>query len=127
MLPTIIIYPIFCKRRSKVPLIEYICLRVYAAWIRSTEDDEADSRLGCVFYAITRIITCYKFVLINCIMLASRESNGNSSTIYGNDNEFRKTKISCKTSIFLARNHSMRRTVLNFHASSKFSRLLLSF
>lgn len=30
-------------------MIEYICLRVYAAWIRSTEDDEADSRLGCVF------------------------------------------------------------------------------
>lgn len=33
----------------KVSMIEYICLRVYAAWIRSTEDDEADSRLGCVF------------------------------------------------------------------------------
>lgn len=43
----------------EIPIIECICLRVYAAWmIRSTEDDEADSRLGCVF-VYTRIITCY--------------------------------------------------------------------
>jgi len=29
---------------------ENIYLRVYAAWIRPTEDDEANSWLGCVLY-----------------------------------------------------------------------------
>lgn len=41
--------------------IENVCLRVYAAWIRPTEDDEADSLLGCVFVLQTN--TCYKHVI----------------------------------------------------------------